>query len=114
MTCNNANNVTLHIARWIKLAGFGVFAAALMTIGPTASFAQPAPRVEASGPSAFAVPTTRLLAIGSLTPKATPKLLMTTLPSEARETVRLYLAGKIDQWYARSAKGGRSEVVGQL
>jgi hypothetical protein len=97
MTCNNASNVTLPFARWIKLAGFVVFAAALMTISPTVASAQPAARDEASGPSTLAVPTTKLLAIGSLTSKAMPELLMAILPSEASETVRLYLAGKISR-----------------
>jgi hypothetical protein len=41
-----------------------------------------------------------------LTAKATPKLLMTILPSEARATARLYLAGKIDQWYCRRDQSG--------
>jgi hypothetical protein len=106
MMCNEVNNVALHIGRWIRLAALGVLAAALVMISPTTSSAQPTLPVEASGPSGPAVPTTKLLAIGSLTPKATPKLLMSVLPSEARETVRLYLAGKIDQWYTRQDQSG--------
>jgi hypothetical protein len=44
------------------------------------------------------VPTTKVLAIGSLTAKGTPDKWKPLLPSEARDTVPLYLAGKIDQW----------------
>jgi hypothetical protein len=42
---------------------------------------------------------TRILAIGRLTDKATGAALKPVLPSEVIETVRLYLAGKIEQWY---------------
>lgn len=47
------------------------------------------------------VPTTKILAIGRLTAKATPAALNMTLPLEIRATTRLYLAGKIDQWYVQ-------------
>ncbi len=105
MTLNKANRVSCYSERWIKLAGFCAFAA-LIAVSPAASFAQTAAPVEAQRAAALAVPTVKLLAIGSLTAKATPKELMTILPSEARETVRLYLAGKIDQWYSRQDQGG--------
>jgi hypothetical protein len=105
MTLNKANRVSCYSERCIKLAGFCVFAA-LIAVSPAASFAQTGAPVEAQRPAALAVPTVKLLAIGSLTAKATPKELMTILPSEARETVRLYLAGKIDQWYSRQDQGG--------
>jgi hypothetical protein len=105
MTLNKANRVSCYSEHCIKLAGFCVFAA-LIAVGPAASFAQTAAPAEAQRPAVLAVPTVKLLAIGSLTAKATPKELMTILPSEARETVRLYLAGKIDQWYSRQDQGG--------
>jgi hypothetical protein len=47
------------------------------------------------------VPTTRILAIGRLTPNATPTSAGWILPQEIRATTRLYLEGKIDQWYIR-------------
>jgi hypothetical protein len=47
------------------------------------------------------VPTTKILAIGRLTAKATPAALNMTLPLEIRATTRLYLTGKIDQWYVQ-------------
>ncbi len=53
-----------------------------------------------------AVPTTKVLAIGKLTAKATPVEMRTTMPQEVRDTVRLYLAGKIDSWYVRQDQPG--------
>lgn len=53
-----------------------------------------------------AVPTVRILAIGHLTTKATPDALRAILPHEVQETVRLQLAGKIDQWYTRKDQPG--------
>jgi hypothetical protein len=46
------------------------------------------------------VPTTRILAIGRLNGPRTPELLKMLASREAPDTVRLYLAGKIDQWYS--------------
>ena len=106
MTHNNADKATSYISRWIKLAGFCVLAATLVAISPAASLAQAAAPAESPRPAALAVPTVKLLAIGSLTAKATPKELMAILPSEARETARLYLSGKIDQWYSRQDQSG--------
>ena len=45
--------------------------------------------------------TTRVLAIGTWTAKATPETIPPIMPSEARDTMRLLLAGKIDQWFAK-------------
>jgi hypothetical protein len=45
--------------------------------------------------------TTKVLAIGSWTAKATPETRPSIMPSEARDTMRLMLAGKIDQWFAK-------------
>jgi hypothetical protein len=45
--------------------------------------------------------TTRVLAIGTWTAKATPKTIPSIMPSEAYDTMRLMLAGKIDQWFAK-------------
>jgi hypothetical protein len=52
------------------------------------------------------VPTTRMLAIGRLTPGTTPRELGAVLPEEVRDTVKLYLSGKIDQWYVRKDQTG--------
>jgi hypothetical protein len=50
--------------------------------------------------------TTKVLAIGKWTAKATPETRPAIMPSEARDTMRLQLAGKIDQWYAKSDGSG--------
>jgi hypothetical protein len=45
------------------------------------------------------VPTTKILAIGHLT--VDRSAIGDVMPREVRETVKLYLGGKIDQWYVR-------------
>lgn len=44
-------------------------------------------------------PTTRILAIGTINPGVDPAEALKILPTEVKETVKLYLDGKIDQWY---------------
>ncbi|BDC53108.1 hypothetical protein F183_A54230 [Bryobacterales bacterium F-183] len=51
-------------------------------------------------------PTTRVLAIGKMTAGTTPEKLRPVMPSEVRETVKLYLAGKLDQWFVRRDQRG--------
>jgi hypothetical protein len=106
MTPKIAGKAGTHAHGWIKLASFGVFAAALITINPNALLAQSATGVEPPASVDLAVSATKLLAIGSFTAKATPNVWKPFLPSEVRETVRLYLAGKIDQWYVKSDQSG--------
>jgi hypothetical protein len=50
--------------------------------------------------------TTKVLAIGTWTAKATPEKRPQIMPAEARDTLRLQLAGKIDQWFAKSDGSG--------
>jgi hypothetical protein len=50
--------------------------------------------------------TTKVLAIGSWTAKARPEARPAIMPFEARDTLRLQLAGKIDQWFAKSDGSG--------
>ena len=50
--------------------------------------------------------TTKVLAIGVWTAKATPEARPAIMPFEARDTLRLQLAGKIDQWFAKSDGSG--------
>ncbi len=90
----------------IRLASLGVLAAPLLAIGSAASLAQVTAPVEPPASSVLVVPTTKILAIGSFTAKATPNVSMPVLPSEVRETVRLYLDGKIDQWYVKQDQSG--------
>ena len=48
-----------------------------------------------------AVPTTKILAIGRFLAPLTPEQKKAILPREVPDTVRLFLAGKIDQWWSR-------------
>ncbi|MGI4755971.1 MAG: hypothetical protein ACRYGF_03890 [Janthinobacterium lividum] len=57
-------------------------------------------------PGMSSVPTTKILAIGSLTGKGTPADATSLMPREVPATVRLYLAGKIDSWYVRKDTRG--------
>ena len=63
---------------------------------PFAGVAQSAP-----GSAPVAVPTTKILAIGHLVAPLTPEQRRGIMPREVPDTVRLYLSGKIDQWYVR-------------
>jgi hypothetical protein len=51
-------------------------------------------------------PTTRILAIGTINPGVDPATARAILPTEVRETVKLYLDGKIDQWYSLQGRPG--------
>ena len=51
-------------------------------------------------------PTTRILAIGTFGPGTDMAQVQRTLPSEVRETAKLYLDGKIDQWYSLEDRPG--------
>ena len=57
-------------------------------------------------PADLVVPTTRMLAIGRLTEAGTSAARVPIMPSEVRETIRLHLTGKIDQWFAKSDGSG--------
>jgi hypothetical protein len=52
------------------------------------------------------VPTTKILALGHLTVARAELAKQKIMPREVRETVQLYLAGKIDQWYTRKDQNG--------
>ena len=52
------------------------------------------------------VPTTRVLAIGQFTKPPTPEQMKELFPKEVPATLRLYLAGKIDQWWIRQTQTG--------
>ena len=47
-------------------------------------------------PATTSTPTTRILAIGTINPGVDPAKVLEILPNEVRETVNLYLDGKID------------------
>ena len=66
----------------------------------------------ASGVPSVAIPkTTEVLVI--LTPRkgVTPQQIMAVIPSEIRATVKLYLDGKIRQWYSRGDGKGAIFLV---
>lgn len=52
-------------------------------------------------PTVSSVPTTRILALGTLAPAITPSQRQEIMPHEVPATLSLYLDGKIDQWFAR-------------
>src|SRR6202047_5059804 len=52
------------------------------------------------------VPTTKILAIGQFTKPPTPEQIKEFFPKEVPATLRLYLAGKIDQWWIRQTQTG--------
>jgi len=56
--------------------------------------------------AAVAVPTTKILAIGNVTAKGTPDAIGAVLPFEVRATVRLHLAGKLEQWFFQNEAYG--------
>jgi hypothetical protein len=53
-----------------------------------------------------AVPTTKILAIGRFEEPRQRDNEKTIFPHEVSDTVRLYLAGKIDQWWIRKDQKG--------
>jgi muconolactone delta-isomerase len=52
------------------------------------------------------VPTTRVLAIGRLSNGTTRDQVMPVMQREVRATVKLYLDGKLDQWFVRHDQNG--------
>lgn len=56
-------------------------------------------------------PTTRILAIGTLNPGVDPTAARAILPTEVRETAKLYLDGKIDQWYSLQDRRGVAFIL---
>lgn len=95
------DKLTVRVRRLTKLARAVGLVTVLAVISPTALFAQSAPPS-----SSLDVPTTKLLAIGTFTAKGSPERWKPLLPAEVRDTVRLYLAGKIDQWYLKQDQSG--------
>jgi hypothetical protein len=123
--------VITYVDTWIRRGCVGALSVVLIAMSPAALLAQSpgrpatmsieiAPRratnltkglmivsdqtistADAAEMAAAAKLTTNVLAMGTWTAKATPEARPPILPSEARETMRLMLAGKIDQWFAK-------------
>ena len=67
----------------------------------------PTPLLAQGTPTMATVPTTRVLAIGRITGGAPdPAAMNAVMPDEVRDTVKLYLAGKLDQWFVRQDAPG--------
>jgi hypothetical protein len=62
-------------------------------------------------PAAPPTPTTRILAIGTINPGVDLAAARAILPNEVRETVKLYLDGKIDQWYSLQGRNGVAFIL---
>src|ERR1044071_782866 len=73
----------------------------LMAVLPVASAAQSQSAADSGIPRAAIPKTTEVLVI--LTPRqgVTPQQIMAVIPDEIQATVKLYLDGKIRQWYSR-------------
>lgn len=56
-------------------------------------------------------PTTRILAIGTINPGTEQAEVLAILPNEVRETVDLYLDGKIEQWYSLQDRPGVAFIL---
>jgi hypothetical protein len=52
------------------------------------------------------LPTSKILALGRFTSPPTPVQLKTIFPKEVPATLRLYLSGNIEQWWARQDQKG--------
>ena len=61
--------------------------------------------------AATSTPTTRILAIGTINPSADQAKVLAILPDEVRQTVNLYLDGKIDQWYSLQDRPGVAFIL---
>ena len=57
-------------------------------------------------PGDHPTPTTRILAIGTVNPGVDISKVQAILPEEMRETGKLYLDGKIDQWFSLQNRPG--------
>jgi hypothetical protein len=62
-------------------------------------------------PATASTPTTRILAIGTINPGVDQAKVFAILPNEVRETINLYLDGKIDQWYSLQDRRGVAFIL---
>ena len=73
----------------------------LMAVLPATAVAQ-SPSSAATGVPSIAVPkTTAVLVIETPRQGVTPQQIMSVIPEEIQATVKLYLDGKIREWYSR-------------
>jgi len=81
----------------------------LMAALPAASAAQSQSGGAPGGPSIPIPKTTEVLVIETPKQGVTPQQIMAVIPAELRATVKLYLDGKIRQWYSRG--DGKGVIV---
>jgi peptidyl-tRNA hydrolase len=72
-----------------------------MVLLPVAAVAQSQSGTALGVPSVAIPPTTEVLVIQTPRQGVTAQQIMAVMPSEVRETVKLYLDGKIREWYSR-------------
>jgi uncharacterized protein (DUF433 family) len=72
-----------------------------MAANPAASAAQTQPGTASGMPSIARPKTTAVLVIETPRQGITPQQIMAVMPAEIRATVKLYLDGKIREWYSR-------------
>jgi len=73
----------------------------LIAMLPVAALAQSQSGVTSGVPSVAIPKTTEVLVIQTAKQGVTPQQIIAVMPSEIRATVKLYLDGKIRQWYSR-------------
>ena len=56
-------------------------------------------------------PTTKILAVGTFAPGTDMSQVQRILPTEVRETAKLYLDGKIDQWFSLQDRSGVAFIL---
>jgi len=79
---------------------------------PTAALAQSQPGGGASSVPSITIPkTTEVIVIQTPSQGVTPQQIMAVIPAEIQATVKLYLDGKIRQWYSRGDGKGVVFVV---
>jgi len=73
----------------------------VMVMLPVAAVAQSQSGAASGVPSVAIPPTTEVLVIQTPRQGVTAQQIIAVMPSEVRETVKLYLDGKIREWYSR-------------
>jgi len=73
----------------------------LMAALPIASMAQAQPLSPQAPPAVSSPKTTEVMVMMTVKEGVTHRQIMNVMPAEVRATVRLYLDGKIRQWYSR-------------
>jgi hypothetical protein len=89
----------------LTVACFGVAVVTGASVTPAAAQASASDQVHLNVAGAT-VPTTKTLAVGRWTSKATIAGVRPLIPTEVCDTVRLYLDGVVDQWFIQQDNSG--------